>query len=104
NRREHGVVLQMGIRQNIPLPIVSKFATLGWLDEKRELKAATAEAQKLEVKMPSVEQPVGQLSGGNQQKVVLAKWLGTQPRVLILDEPTRGIDVGTKAAVHRLMS
>ena len=54
--------------------------------------------------MASVEQLVGQLSGGNQQKVVLAKWLGTKPRILILDEPTRGIDVGTKAAVHRLMS
>src|SRR5690242_21127359 len=54
--------------------------------------------------MSSVDQQVGQLSGGNQQKVVLAKWLGTKPRVLILDEPTRGIDVGTKAAVHGLMS
>ena len=54
--------------------------------------------------MSSVEQQAGQLSGGNQQKVVLAKWLGTHPRVLILDEPTRGIDVGTKAAVHALMS
>jgi rhamnose transport system ATP-binding protein len=104
DRKEHGVVLQMGIGTNISLPIISKFATLGWIDEKREREAAAADAQKLEVKMTGVEQPVGQLSGGNQQKVVLAKWLGTQPRVLILDEPTRGIDVGTKAAVHRLMS
>jgi rhamnose transport system ATP-binding protein len=104
DRKEHGVVLQMGIGQNITLPIIATFARLGWLDEKRELEAATAQAQKLEVKMASVEQPVGQLSGGNQQKVVLAKWLGTLPRVLILDEPTRGIDVGTKAAVHALMS
>jgi rhamnose transport system ATP-binding protein len=104
DRKEHGVVLQMGIGANITLPIIAKFTTLGWIDKQRELAAAAADAQQLEVKMAGVEQPVGQLSGGNQQKVVLAKWLGTRPRVLILDEPTRGIDVGTKAAVHRLMS
>jgi rhamnose transport system ATP-binding protein len=103
DRKEHGVVLQMGIGQNITLPILATFANLGWIDEQRELESATESAQKLEVKMASVQQPVGQLSGGNQQKVVLAKWLGTKPRVLILDEPTRGIDVGTKAAVHHLM-
>jgi rhamnose transport system ATP-binding protein len=103
DRKEHGVVLQMGIGQNITLPILATFANLGWIDQQRELESAAESAQKLEVKMASVQQPVGQLSGGNQQKVVLAKWLGTQPRVLILDEPTRGIDVGTKAAVHHLM-
>jgi rhamnose transport system ATP-binding protein len=104
DRKEHGLVLKMSIADNITLPILSKFATAGWLNEDQELQTAKSDAQKLEVKMASVEQPVGQLSGGNQQKVVLAKWLGTKPRVLILDEPTRGIDVGTKAAVHRLMS
>ena len=104
DRKEHGVVLQMGIGTNISLPIISRFTTLGWIDKQRERAAAAADAQQLEVKMAGIEQPVGQLSGGNQQKVVLAKWLGTQPRVLILDEPTRGIDVGTKAAVHHLMS
>ncbi len=104
DRKEHGLVQQMSIANNITLPVLSNFATMGWLDEGRERRAATADAQKLEVKMTGVEQLVGQLSGGNQQKVVLAKWLGTQPRVLILDEPTRGIDVGTKAAVHALMS
>jgi rhamnose transport system ATP-binding protein len=86
------------------LPVLSRFAKGGWLDSGRELAAAGAAARQLEVKMTSVDQPAGQLSGGNQQKVVLAKWLDTQPRVLILDEPTRGIDVGTKAAVHHLMS
>jgi rhamnose transport system ATP-binding protein len=104
DRKEHGVVLQMGIGQNITLPVVSRFARGGWIDERREREAAAADAQKLEVKMAGIQQPVGQLSGGNQQKVVLAKWLGTRPRILILDEPTRGIDVGTKAAVHQLMS
>lgn len=104
DRKLHGLVLDMSIADNITLPKLSSFARMGWLDGKREQQAATTGAQQLEVKMRGVAQPVGQLSGGNQQKVVLAKWLGTKPRVLILDEPTRGIDVGTKAAVHRLMS
>jgi rhamnose transport system ATP-binding protein len=104
DRKEHGLVLRMSIAENITLPVVSRFATLGWLDADREIEEATAASKRLEVKMTRVEQQAEELSGGNQQKVVLAKWLGTQPRVLILDEPTRGIDVGTKAAVHRLMS
>jgi rhamnose transport system ATP-binding protein len=104
DRKEHGLVLAMSIADNITLPVISTFARGGWLDATRERQAAAAGSKQLEVKMSSVEQPAGQLSGGNQQKVVLAKWLGTHPRVLILDEPTRGIDVGTKAAVHALMS
>jgi rhamnose transport system ATP-binding protein len=104
DRKEHGLVLKMSIADNITLPMLSSFARSGWLDQKRALQAATVSAKQLEVKMADVQQQAGQLSGGNQQKVVLAKWLGTQPRVLILDEPTRGIDVGTKAAVHGLMS
>lgn len=104
DRKEHGLVLKMNIADNITLPMLEKFATMGWLNPRREHEAARSGAQQLEVKMSSVSQIVGQLSGGNQQKVVLAKWLSTAPRVLILDEPTRGIDVGTKAAVHRLMS
>ena len=104
DRKLHGLVLQMSIAENITLPTLGAFSRLGWLDRRAERERALADARRLEVKMASVDQPVGQLSGGNQQKVVLAKWLGTNPRVLILDEPTRGIDVGTKAAVHRLMS
>ncbi len=104
DRKEHGLVLDMSIANNITLPLISKFARLGWLNKKRELQAARESSLQLEVKMAGVAQKVGQLSGGNQQKVVLAKWLGTKPRILILDEPTRGIDVGTKAAVHQLMS
>ena len=104
DRKEHGLVLKMSIAENITLPMLSTFARMGWLDTGRELAAAAAASKQLEVKMAGVEQQAGQLSGGNQQKVVLAKWLSTKPRVLILDEPTRGIDVGTKAAVHHLMS
>jgi rhamnose transport system ATP-binding protein len=104
DRKEHGLVLAMSIADNITLPVLASFARLGWLDTRRELAAATAASRQLEVKMSNIAQQAGELSGGNQQKVVLAKWLGAQPRVLILDEPTRGIDVGTKAAVHALMS
>ncbi len=104
DRKEHGLVLQMSIADNVTLPVLADFATMGWIDTRGEATAAAAASRQLEVKMTSVEQTAGQLSGGNQQKVVLAKWLGTRPRVLILDEPTRGIDVGTKAAVHALMS
>ncbi|HMQ31578.1 MAG TPA: sugar ABC transporter ATP-binding protein [Chloroflexaceae bacterium] len=104
DRKLNGLVLPMSIAQNITLPILGAFTRMGWLDRRAERERSIADARRLEVKMASVDQPVGQLSGGNQQKVVLAKWLGTSPRVLILDEPTRGIDVGTKAAVHRLMS
>ncbi|HEX2916063.1 MAG TPA: sugar ABC transporter ATP-binding protein [Chloroflexia bacterium] len=104
DRKEHGLVLDMSIAQNITLPVLSKFSTLGWLHAKREQQAALVSSKQLEVKMSGIDQKAGQLSGGNQQKVVLSKWLSTKPRVLILDEPTRGIDVGTKAAVHQLMS
>ncbi len=104
DRKLHGLVLEMSIANNITLPILPSLARMGWIDRKQEQARALADARKLEVKMSSPRQKAAELSGGNQQKVVLAKWLGTQPQVLILDEPTRGIDVGTKAAVHGLMS
>ncbi|MEI8309102.1 MAG: sugar ABC transporter ATP-binding protein [Chloroflexales bacterium] len=104
DRKLHGLVLEMSIAQNITLPRLKAFTRMGWLSQAAERLRASADAVQLEVKLTTVDQLVGQLSGGNQQKVVLAKWLGITPRLLILDEPTRGIDVGTKAAVHRLMS
>lgn len=104
DRKSHGLVLPMGIGKNITLPVLNEFAEHGWLNNKKETAVATEAAQKLEVKAYGIRQKAQELSGGNQQKVVLAKWLNTNPRILILDEPTRGIDVGTKAAVHRLMS
>jgi rhamnose transport system ATP-binding protein len=104
DRKQHGLVLEFPISENITLPRLPGFAKWGWLNTKAERAAAASGATQLEVKMTGIDQTAGQLSGGNQQKVVLAKWLETHPRILILDEPTRGIDVGTKAAVHRLMS
>jgi len=104
DRQHHGLVLPMSIAANVTLPILPRFATAGWLREREARRVAAAAAQRLEVKSAGIEQEARELSGGNQQKVVLAKWLETGPRILILDEPTRGIDVGTKAAVHQLMS
>ncbi len=104
DRQHHGLLLPMTISNNITLPDLRRFARLGWLDQRGERQAASRAAEQMEVKCTSVQQKVNELSGGNQQKVVLAKWLSTNPRILILDEPTRGIDVGTKSAVHALMS
>ncbi len=104
DRQHHGLVLPMSIAANVTLPILPRFATAGWLREGEARQVAATAAQRLEVKSSGIAQKTKELSGGNQQKVVLAKWLETNPRILILDEPTRGIDVGTKAAVHQLMS
>jgi rhamnose transport system ATP-binding protein len=104
DRQHHGLILPMTISHNITLPMLSEFARLGWMNNDSERRAARRAADQLEVRAAGIWQKVRELSGGNQQKVVLAKWLATQPLILILDEPTRGIDVKTKAAVHGLMS
>ena len=104
DRQLHGLIPSMPLTPNISLPMLPHYAQKGWLQEKLERKSAYEAALQMEVRANNVWQLARELSGGNQQKVVLAKWLSTQPRILILDEPTRGIDVGTKAAVHGLMS
>jgi rhamnose transport system ATP-binding protein len=104
DRQLHGLIPAMPITSNISLPLLGEFARSGWMNFKKERKAAYDAARQMEVRANNIWQRARELSGGNQQKVVLAKWLATNPRILILDEPTRGIDVGTKAAVHALMS
>ena len=104
DRQLHGLIPAMSITSNISLPILKEYARWSWLLDKAERSAAFTAAQQMEVRASTIWQIARTLSGGNQQKVVLAKWLSTKPRILILDEPTRGIDVGTKAAVHALMS
>lgn len=104
DRQLHGLIPAMQINTNISLPMLQDYANQGWLHTQSERKAAYDAACQMEVRANSIWQKARELSGGNQQKVVLAKWLLTNPRILILDEPTRGIDVGTKAAVHALMS
>ena len=104
DRQLHGLIPAMHITTNISLPMLPEYARRGWLQDKLERRAAYDAACQMEVRANNIWQKARELSGGNQQKVVLAKWLSTHPRILILDEPTRGIDVGTKAAVHALMS
>lgn len=104
DRQRHGLIPAMHITSNISLPMLEKFARFGWVRDKKEREAAYNAACQMEVRASSIWQLARELSGGNQQKLVLAKWLSTKPRILILDEPTRGIDVGTKAAVHSLMT
>jgi ribose transport system ATP-binding protein len=104
DRKRHGLILPMSIAENTSLPNVGSYARWGWLDRREERRVAEAEMARLKTKAPSIRQRVVNLSGGNQQKVVLGKWLAMQPRVLILDEPTRGIDVGAKAEIYRHMA
>jgi rhamnose transport system ATP-binding protein len=104
DRQLHGLIPAMHITSNISLPVLSRYAQSGWLRDKIERTSTYEAARQMEVRANNIWQLARELSGGNQQKVVLAKWLATNPRILILDEPTRGIDVGTKAAVHGLMS
>jgi len=104
DRRQQGLVMDMSIERNANLAILNRLRK-GWLmDRKAETDNAREWTQKLRLKAHSLSDPASSLSGGNQQKVVLAKWLATSPSVLIVDEPTRGIDVGAKAEVHRTLS
>ena len=103
DRRGRGVIAGMSVRDNITLPNLSAFARLGLVNRRAESTAAREIATTLTVKAPSLEAPVGTLSGGNQQKVVLARWLALSPRAIVFDEPTQGVDVGAKAEIHRLI-
>lgn len=104
DRHQHGLIMDFSIVRNMTLPVLQQTSRLGLVNQRREREIATDYAAQLHVRSSGIDQLVKALSGGNQQKVVLAKWLITQPTVLILDEPTRGIDVGSKAEVHRIVS
>jgi len=104
DRRQHGVILDMAIRANITLASLAWLAGRLSLDFRREREIAADYTRRFSIKTPTTYAPVSTLSGGNQQKVALSRWLVTKPSVLILDEPTQGIDVGAKSEIHALMS
>ena len=103
DRRRHGVIAELSISANSTLALLPRLSSHGFLRFREERRVAASFAERLRVKAPALYTPVSALSGGNQQKVALARWLATKPSVLILDEPTQGIDVGAKAEIHRLM-
>jgi rhamnose transport system ATP-binding protein len=103
DRRRNGLVMEMPISTNTTLAALRSIARNGFLDFGRERAIASEYRERLAIKAPSVSVRVDTLSGGNQQRVLLARWLATKPAVLILDEPTQGVDVGAKSEIHRLI-
>jgi rhamnose transport system ATP-binding protein len=103
DRRRHGVILEMPVASNITMAAHRKLFPNGWLRANSERIAAERFIADLAIKTDGAEAPVGSLSGGNQQKVALARWLETEPKILILDEPTQGVDVGAKTEIHKII-
>ena len=103
DRKRQGLVLGLNCRENGALAVLQRWSRWGWMDRRRERDQMEALVRQLRVKAPSIESGIAGLSGGNQQKIALAKWLACECRVLVVDEPTRGVDVGAKAEIHRLL-
>jgi ribose transport system ATP-binding protein len=103
DRKQAGLFLEMSIKQNVSATVLEKVSNGIFLDSTKERDLAQDYVHQLSVSTPSIEQVLRRLSGGNQQKVLVAKWLAIQPRILIVDEPTRGIDVGAKKEIHHLL-
>jgi len=104
DRKGKGLVLRQSVLRNISLPNLDQFSTFFQIDSDAELKAGNQQARDLDIKAPNLQIPCDTLSGGNQQKVVIAKWLLSDPKILIMDDPTRGIDVGAKYEIYKLMN
>jgi ABC-type sugar transport system ATPase subunit len=104
DRKLQAIVIGMGVRDNVTLPVINQFDSAIFPSRARERAMVAESIKSFRIQTPHMEQRVGALSGGNQQKVVIARWLVTKPKILILDEPTRGIDVGAKAEVHALIA
>lgn len=104
DRKQDGIVAGLSVSKNMSMTVLDKLCSMGWLDEKKESDIYDRNVDTLKIKVNSAEQWIRNLSGGNQQKVVLAKWIETNPKVLILDEPTRGIDVNAKNEIYELIN
>ena len=104
DRKDQGLVLPMPVKNNISMAVLGRLAQLGVIRGRKEAQLAEESVRRLAIKTPSIQQQVQFLSGGNQQRVVIAKWLATHPKVLLIDEPTRGIDVGAKSEIYALLN
>jgi rhamnose transport system ATP-binding protein len=103
DRRQHGVVLEMPVAANVSLAHLDAVTRHGLIDAALERSLARSYVERLRIKTPSLYTETGSLSGGNQQKVAVARWLAIDPEVLILDEPTQGVDIGSKSEIHQIM-
>ena len=103
DRKTQGLVTVLTVRENAVLSVLDRLNHFGWMDHHAESNLVETYRERLAIKTSSIDAPVISLSGGNQQKVIIARWLATNPKILILDEPTRGVDVGAKAEIHRLI-
>jgi ribose transport system ATP-binding protein len=99
DRRVQGLILEHAVRENLLLPLLGRLSRAGFVDDAEGDRLTDAFVTRLSIKTRSTSQPIGTLSGGNQQKVVIAKWLATEPRILVMDEPTAGVDIGTKGEI-----
>ena len=104
DRQHCGTIIEMSLKENITLPSLNRVTNKGLISEEKELLITREYGNELQIKADNWQMPVEELSGGNQQKVVIAKWLAVKPEIMILDEPTKGIDVASKAAVHKFIS
>ena len=104
DRKDQGLILGLSVKDNFSLPNLNKFSKIGWINGKNEKSSFLEYVEKIMIKISGPDQLAGQLSGGNQQKVVLAKWLERNAEILIFDEPTRGIDVGAKYEIYQFMN
>jgi len=103
DRRAQGLILDHSVRENLLLPALDRLSRGGFVDDSGGNRLAESLVKKLAIRLRSVNQPARLLSGGNQQKVVIAKWLATEPRILIMDEPTAGVDIGTKGEIVEMI-
>ena len=103
DRKRNGIFVEMSVKRNIAAAVLKKISNVGFISDKEENKLADAEIKRMNIKAHSLEMFVGSLSGGNQQKVMIGKWMAVNPNIIIMDEPTRGIDVGAKSEIHFML-